>query len=202
MKILYSLIIIGIFLFFINVAFALTEKSSTHFIYGTFKYIEHTKKDSRFAIVSYLQHKNYVRLDTQEGIYYIIDLNQEKAEIVNPKRKTVTVLPASKMVRYKLPPLFVFKNADNLKQYLTNHQATLLKKPDDKASLEKRNLKLDKFEYLLTIKLPEYYLKRIEIINASKKVELLMINRFSKPVSKLVKNSFLIPANYKTLDLR
>ena len=170
---------------------------------GKLFYEEHTGRKVQYAELDYILANSMAKVSTTSALYYIVNLETEVTHIVNPNRKTITTLPASKLSHYKLPPLVVLMSNDRLKSYLTQHNAKRISQtPRLTNHSERWTYSNNGYTYNITISPPDASPSTLEIIHKKRNVMIHSSHRGYKPLSSLPKGLFSLPQNYKQVDLR
>jgi len=144
----------------------------------------------------------FARVDISPSVYYLINLEDEKTYVVNTKRQKATLTYASEILEHRLPPLMILKSRNSLKKYLTSINAHLIKvKSENLDKYELWQFNIDKFNYNVKIKLPEFFPKQVIITSDKIKTDIIVEERKQLPVNYLQPDYFMVPEEFKIIDL-
>lgn len=78
----------------------------------------YNKKAGNHQYLDFSKKGNKIRIDTNEDIYYIIDVGNDSVWIINPEFRTASKSKAQNMINRSRFPLLVFQSPDKLKSYI------------------------------------------------------------------------------------
>jgi hypothetical protein len=162
--------------------------------------IEEGKKDSED--VKFTIHGDQARLDTKASIYYIVELDTEIAYLVNPRRKTVSIMYARNILNHTLPPLFILKDKAGLKRYLSNANGKLESiVNEDSVKYEVWAFSIGPESYKVKIKLPEYFPAQVTISSKNLRTIVNVKDKNISTDTTLPVKFFCIPDSFDVVDL-
>ena len=89
-----------------------------------------------------------------------------------------------------------------MKKYLTSINAHLIKvKSENLDKYELWQFNIDKFNYNVKIKLPEFFPKQVIITSDKIKTDIIVEERKQLPVNYLQPDYFMVPEEFKIIDL-
>jgi hypothetical protein len=145
---------------------------------------------------------NEARIDTGSKIYYIVELDTQKAFLVNPRRKTITLMYSKNILEHELPPLQILKDKISLKSYLTEinaHFETVIVDGPDR--YEKWVFNIGPVFYIVKIKLPEYFPHEVEITSNDRKTIVRIEEKEFISPELLSEDYFTVPQDFNLVDL-
>jgi hypothetical protein len=152
--------------------------------------------------VEFIISGDQARINTTYSIYYVVELDTERAFLVNPRRKTVTAMYAKDILNHSLPPLVILKNKSSIKNYLASTNAKLENDISNGSSkYELWRFTLEDVYYTVKIKLPEYFPEEVEISSKDSKTTIIIKDKQYISDQTLASDYFVIPQHYKLLDL-
>lgn len=176
---------------------------STDVLTGTMLIAEFSegKKKSSEEVVFFIN-DNLSRIDASSKVHYLINLDDEITYVINNKRQTVTKTYASNVLEVTLPPLIILKSRASLKNYLSSinaHLEEVVMEGLKKYEIWKFNIGCN--YYRVKVILPEYFPEEVEITSKKQKTVVKMLNKSRKPLNELPSNFFIVPDNFKVVDL-
>lgn len=144
----------------------------------------------------------FARVNISEKVYYLVNLDDEKTYVVNTKREKATLTYASNVLKHRLPPLIILRSRASLRKYLTSINAHLLdEKSESTDKFEVWQFNIDKYDYIVKVKLPEFFPKQVIITFDKRKTVINVEERKIMSVSYLEPDYFMVPEEYKIIDL-
>lgn len=144
----------------------------------------------------------FARVNINEKIYYLINLDDETTYVVNKKREKATLTYASNVLKHRLPPLIILKNRASLRKYLTSINAQLSEeKGENFDKFEVWQFNIDQYDYKVKVKLPEFFPQQVVIVSKKRKTVITVEERKIMSVNYLEPDYFMVPEQYKIIDL-
>lgn len=171
-------------------------------IIGTIELKETIDGKTSVEVVNYTIIDKFARIDPNPKLYYIVELDTEKAYLINNKRKTVTLMYASEIMNHTLPPLMILKDKTSMKKYLTSTNAHLEDVVHNGANkYEYWRFNIGSVYYKIQILLPDYYPKIIYITSQGNKTMATILEKEDVSAATIPENLFIIPKDYKKVNL-